>query len=126
MPPPIGPMNERQRRIELIRRNIVDINRPMREFFRQFAAINPRLVTPETFADLQSTTDDLSESIRRSVQAISDLADELFSESGQVDAENMQAARVEVMNELLSRIRTGAAMPMPPPQVQTVDGDKLS
>jgi hypothetical protein len=53
-------MTETQRRLEQVRRRAMDTELPLRTYFRDLLAIRPDEITPESFADLQSSADDLN------------------------------------------------------------------
>lgn len=81
MPRPIGPMTERQRRLENCRRIAKDIELPLRKYFADLLAIPPHKITPAMFADIQGSADDLSEAVRRCAQSLYDLIDVIDAES---------------------------------------------
>lgn len=73
-------MSEKQRRIEDVRRRIVDVERPLRRYFESFASMNPSEITPPLFSELQDTAFALQEAIRREMQEMYDLLDHLACE----------------------------------------------
>ena len=73
-------MSEKQRRIENVRRRIVDVERPLRRYFESFASMNPSEITPPIFSELQDTALALQEAIRREMQEMYDLLDHLACE----------------------------------------------
>lgn len=77
-------MSERQRRLEKIRQQIVDVELPMVEYFSKVQGINPSEVTREYFEEFQFCAAQMHECCRRSMQAIYDLIDTIAAESPDV------------------------------------------
>lgn len=94
-PPPIGPMSEKQRRLEFIRRRIVDIESPLAQYFSALLKIPPRQITPELFADVQADADTLAEHFRRCAQELYDLLEYLRREPSADELLDLERERIE-------------------------------
>lgn len=98
-------MTEKQRRIEAVRRSIVDVELPLKRYFDVIADIQPSEVTRQNFAELQADAAILAEAIRREMQAMYDLlalfAQEmtpqelLLSLQQQVELERIRSERIK-------------------------------
>lgn len=92
-PPPVGPLTEKQRRLEQARRAVVDLTAPSDRFFDAFCGAWPSTITPDEFREMQFHAADLREQWHRAAQSLFDLIAYLGDET--VPAELLEIERAK-------------------------------
>jgi hypothetical protein len=107
MATPIGSLNERQRRLESVRRLIVDLELAIQEPIREFLKLSPGDISqhPETVDDLQASLRLISENMRRGLQTVYDAISGLSEEAMILDELQKRSMQIATNLEQLRRDR---------------------